>query len=103
MFPRLRHRFGSALLPRLDVLVELSTLGAYGVGEDGRPLLLEAGGASAPREDGAGRGVARREDARCVTAGPMLASLGAPPGRGRRDSRRLGEPAPGRLRREPCR
>lgn len=51
MFPRLRQRFGSALLPRLDVVVELSTLGEYGIDEQGRPLLLEAVG-----DDGAGHG-----------------------------------------------
>lgn len=51
MFPRLRQRFGSALLPRLDVVVEFSTLGEYGIDEQGRPLLLEAVG-----DDGAGLG-----------------------------------------------
>ena len=40
MFPRLRHRIGTAALDRLDVLIELSTLGEYGLGEDGRPLAL---------------------------------------------------------------
>jgi hypothetical protein len=42
MFPRLKQRLGTAALGRLDVLVELSTLGAYGLAEDGRPLALDA-------------------------------------------------------------
>ena len=37
MFPALRERF----LDRLDLLVELGTLGEYGIAEDGRPLALE--------------------------------------------------------------
>ena len=37
MFPALRER----LLDRLDLLVELGTLGEYGIGEDGYPLALE--------------------------------------------------------------
>jgi hypothetical protein len=47
VFPRLRHRIGTAALDRLDVLIELSTLGEYGLGEDGRPLAL-AGGPGEP-------------------------------------------------------
>ena len=42
MFPRLKQRLGTAALERLDVLVELSTLGEYGLAEDGRPLALDA-------------------------------------------------------------
>jgi hypothetical protein len=40
VFPRLRQRICTATLDRLDVLIELSTLGEYGLGEDGRPLAL---------------------------------------------------------------
>ena len=36
VFPRLRHRLGTELLARLDVFVELSTLGEYGL--DGSTL-----------------------------------------------------------------
>jgi hypothetical protein len=41
MFPRLRTRISPALLGRVDRLVELSTLGSYGIDEDGRPMPLE--------------------------------------------------------------
>ena len=38
MFPRLRQRLGKAVLDRIDTLVELSTLGEYGLAEDGLPV-----------------------------------------------------------------
>jgi hypothetical protein len=38
MFPRLRQRISTAVLDRVDLVVELSTLGEYGLGEDGRPI-----------------------------------------------------------------
>lgn len=41
MFPRLRQRIGTTLLDRIDLALELSTLGAYGLGEDGRPLAID--------------------------------------------------------------
>lgn len=40
MFPRLRQRLGPAVLDRIDVLVELSTLGEYGLAEDGLPIRI---------------------------------------------------------------
>ncbi len=43
MFPRLRQRLGSTVLDRIDVLVELSTLGEYGLAEDGLPIAIGAG------------------------------------------------------------
>ncbi len=49
MFPRLKHRFGPAFLERLDVIVELSTLGEYGVDETGRPMVLDAEAPAAAR------------------------------------------------------
>jgi hypothetical protein len=42
MFPRLRTRLAPALLGRVDQLVELSTLGGYGIADDGRLMPLEA-------------------------------------------------------------
>ncbi len=41
MFPRLGQRLSTAVLDGLDVAVELTTLGEYGLAEDGRPLALE--------------------------------------------------------------
>lgn len=38
-----RRRFGGGLLDRLDLVVELATLGEYGLAEDGLPLALQAG------------------------------------------------------------
>lgn len=43
MFPRLRQRLGTNLLDRIDLALEFSTLGAYGLAEDGRPLALDQG------------------------------------------------------------
>ena len=43
MFPTLSQRLSTGFLSRLDVIVELSTLGQYGIAEDGRPLPLERG------------------------------------------------------------
>jgi hypothetical protein len=48
MFPRLRTRFAPGLLGRIDQLVELSTLGGYGVDDSGRLMALEPGGVTAP-------------------------------------------------------
>ncbi len=44
MFPALSQRLTTRFLSRLDVIVELSTLGQYGIAEDGLPLALEAEG-----------------------------------------------------------
>lgn len=38
MFPRLKARLGTAVLDRVDLLVELSTLGEYGLADDGMPV-----------------------------------------------------------------
>lgn len=40
MFPRLKQRLGSVVLDRMDLLVELSTLGEYGLAEDGLPVRI---------------------------------------------------------------
>jgi hypothetical protein len=45
MFPRLRQRISTAVLDRVDLVVELSTLGEYGLGEDGLPIAAEPAGA----------------------------------------------------------
>lgn len=63
MFPRLRNRLAPALLQRLDVLVELSTLGEYGIDESGRPMPLPFETPPAPA--GAARLAPRRRD-RCA-------------------------------------
>lgn len=42
MFPRLKQRFAPAVLDRVDLLLELSTLGEYGLAEDGLPVSIEA-------------------------------------------------------------
>lgn len=44
MFPRLRQQ----LLARVDLLVELSTLGEYGVDESGKVMTLEPEPAATP-------------------------------------------------------
>lgn len=41
MFPRLGQRLSTAVLDGLDLAVEFTTLGEYGLAEDGRPLALE--------------------------------------------------------------
>jgi hypothetical protein len=41
MFPRLKTRFAPGLLGRIDRLVELSTLGGYGLDEGGHLMALE--------------------------------------------------------------
>jgi hypothetical protein len=50
MFPRLSQRISSAVLDRLDLVVELSTLGEYGLAEDGLPLALTPADGSAPHD-----------------------------------------------------
>ena len=40
MFPRLRQGLGTGVLARLDLLIEFSTLGEYGLSEAGRPLAI---------------------------------------------------------------
>lgn len=47
MFPRIRTRISPALLGRVDRLVELSTLGGYGVDEGGRLMALDPEAAAA--------------------------------------------------------
>jgi hypothetical protein len=48
MFPRLRTHIAPALLGRVDQLVELSTLGGYGLDDTGRLMPLEPENRSAP-------------------------------------------------------
>jgi hypothetical protein len=40
MFPRLRQRLAPAVLDRIDSVIELGTLGEFGLAEDGLPLRL---------------------------------------------------------------
>jgi hypothetical protein len=61
MFPRLRQQ----ILARVDLLVELSTLGEYGVDERGAVMALDPEPAAAPL-------AARRRD-RCGGAGSQAA------------------------------
>ena len=50
MFPRLSQRISSALLDKVDLVVELSTLGEYGLAEDGLPLALTPETGAMPRD-----------------------------------------------------
>ena len=50
MFPRLSQRISSAVLDRLDLVIEVSTLGEYGLAEDGLPIAAEAA-TTRPRGD----------------------------------------------------
>jgi hypothetical protein len=47
MFPRIRNHL-APVLGRVDQLVELSTLGSYGVDESGRLMALEPDAVAAP-------------------------------------------------------
>jgi len=42
MFPRLRQRIGTALIDRIDLMVEFSTLGEYALADDLRPVPMHA-------------------------------------------------------------
>jgi hypothetical protein len=42
MFPRLRQRITPAVLDRIDSVIELGTLGEFGLAEDGLPLQLSS-------------------------------------------------------------
>ena len=84
MFPRLRQQLGTGILARLDVLVELSTLGEYGVSDDGRAVVLDELSALAPAV-APERRPARTRDA-CggrASEGSLVATRrrGAPPAR----------------------
>lgn len=46
MFPRLRQKLGTALVDRIDVLVEFSTLGEYALADDFLPVAMHADGCS---------------------------------------------------------
>jgi hypothetical protein len=72
MFPRLRRQ----LLARADLLLELSTLGEYGIDEDGRPMAL------------AGESTALRDDAPMVDCGGQVEACGGEPTTARRLPRR---------------
>lgn len=41
MFPRLKQRLGTVVLDRMDLLLELTTLGEYGFADDGLPVAIE--------------------------------------------------------------
>jgi hypothetical protein len=42
MFPRLRQRIGTALIDRIDLMVEFTTLGEYALADDLRPVAMHA-------------------------------------------------------------
>ena len=42
MFPRMRQRIGTALIDRIDLLVEFTTLGEYALADDLRPVAVHA-------------------------------------------------------------
>jgi hypothetical protein len=42
MFPRLRQRIGTAIVDRIDLMVEFSTLGEYALADDLRPVAMNA-------------------------------------------------------------
>jgi hypothetical protein len=42
MFPRLRQRIGTALIDRIDLMVEFGTLGEYALADDLRPVAMHA-------------------------------------------------------------
>jgi hypothetical protein len=42
MFPRLRQRIGTAIVDRIDLMVEFSTLGEYALADDLRPVAMHA-------------------------------------------------------------
>ena len=69
MFPRLRQRLAPSLLDRIDSVLELGTLGEFGLAEDGMPLALS----SAPRAERASHTVpapaVRRPRDTCPFAG----------------------------------
>jgi len=44
MFPRLRQKLGTALVDRIDVLVEFSTLGEYALADDLLPVAMHGDG-----------------------------------------------------------
>ncbi len=71
MFPRLRQQ----LLARADLLVELSTLGEYGIDERGRVMALDA----CSNEPVASRRLPRTRD---LCAGDDSRGCGATAGRG---------------------
>lgn len=58
MFPRLRERIGPALIDRIDLMIEFSTLGEYALAEDLRPVALHADS----RRPGASVGAPRTRD-----------------------------------------
>lgn len=63
MFPRLRQKLGPALVERLDLLVEFSTLGEYALADDLLPVAMHAApcpgrGTDTVRDERAARGAA---------------------------------------------
>jgi hypothetical protein len=42
MFPRLRQKIGAAIVDRIDLMVEFSTLGEYALADDLRPVAMHA-------------------------------------------------------------
>jgi hypothetical protein len=48
MFPRLRQRIGTAIVDRIDLMVEFSTLGEYALADDLRPVAMHADAALEP-------------------------------------------------------
>ncbi len=71
MFPGLRQRIGTAIVDRIDLMVEFSTLGEYALAEDLRPVAMHgerrhgdaAQAVRRPRDDcGRDPGLSRRCD-----------------------------------------
>jgi hypothetical protein len=48
MFPRLRQRIGTAIVDRIDLMVEFSTLGEYALADDLRPVAMHTDGPLEP-------------------------------------------------------
>ena len=65
----MRQRLGTLMLDRLDLLVELSTLGEYRLADDGRPLAL-GGGPASGGEAWSGPGEASSEGEASLGADP---------------------------------
>ena len=42
MFPRMRQRIGTALIDRIDLMVEFTTLGEYALADDLRPVAMHS-------------------------------------------------------------
>jgi hypothetical protein len=73
MFSSFSKRFGAKVFDRLDVLVEFSTLGEYGVDEEGI-FALEGAAERCPDNGGSRLPVVRRTRGDCSPGGPAAVS-----------------------------